>query len=239
MKSALSSLQDWKNKHIPSRNDEDTLGNIAKNHDIAPLVSNKMERIHKLAWIVAGVEFAMIALLVTTIAKLVPLYHVEPMLVTFSDKEKQIVHIEPIEKSIPGYELMAEKMLMEYITIRNEVLLEENEIMRRWNRGGYMEIHSTAEGYKQFTTLVKGVYESAEEVGITRKVEIDSIKLLNSGEAKALYETIDSNQSGQVINRQNWLATIRFGFMPNKVSYDDRYKNPLGFKVHSFLPARR
>lgn len=231
-------IKDFLNTEKQDNPKTDKMGIVALNNNLPPLNSNSMERVHRIAWLVAGIEFAIIILLIITLASLAPLKRIEPMLVTFGEKEQQIVRIEPFQKDASGFGLMTEKLIMEYTKVRNEVVLEEGEMKRRWGNNGYISIYSTDDGYKQFVKNVTGVYESASSANITRSVTVNSIDMFDSSSARVQYQTTDKNNNGDTLNQENWIATVKWQYLPDKVTYQNRYDNPLGFKVISFLAAR-
>lgn len=72
-----------------------------------------------------------IALAAATQFTLSPLKRVEPMLVTFSLKSEQVVKIEPFERGTKGLRVMTEKLVEEYVKIREKC----SPTIRKWASG--------------------------------------------------------------------------------------------------------
>jgi type IV secretory pathway component VirB8 len=165
------------------------------------------------------------------------LREVVPMMVSFDEKKDTFVRIRPIDKSMPGLQFMTEKLLGEYVKMREEVVLNESEMKDRYTN--YILNRTSTEEYKRFFKQKTGTFNSFLENEITRKVNVEVVDLTPKGYYTVDYETEDYDLAQQLIAKRKWRAFVTMNYLPRQVPYDDRYVNPLGFQVQNFSVKQR
>ncbi len=170
--------------------------------------------------------------LVAVIFNLVPLKRVEPMLVTFSDKADQIVKIEPFSKGTRGFELMTEALAKEYVTMREEVLLNTEVMADRWGR--LVRFRSSSPVYNRFVEEKQPLLEQAKRNQITRTTKILSVNKFGQRSLRVEFEATDTSPRLDEPRRTTYEVIMQIAFIPQQVSFEDRYVNPLGFTVTKY-----
>ena len=162
---------------------------------------------------------------------LAPLKKVEPMLVTFSPKSEQVVHIEPFDKGTRGFDLMTEKMVGEYVKIREEILSDEKEMAERYSN--YIYNRTKSEEFNVFQDEASKRYNEFRTRRFTRYVDIVVVNRQGSGYIVE-YETTDVDYTGREVQKLSWQATLTVDYIERQVTYKEQYINPLGFTVTSY-----
>jgi type IV secretion system protein VirB8 len=162
-----------------------------------------------------------------------PLKEIQPMFLNVTDKANQVVKVEPIEKSVKGFDLLQEKLARHYVMLRETFDLSTEE-----QRYQELEKFSSSELWNAFWPLVNpdsadSHLKKRQEKRITRSVIIHSCSSL-APEAPNTYqvewESIDQ-QDTQETSRGSWISTLTVELQPSETSYADQYINPIGFKV--------
>lgn len=165
------------------------------------------------------------------------LKEVVPMLVQFDEKKDTFVRILPIQKDMPGVQLMTEKLVGEYVKMREEVVLNEAEMKERYSN--YILNRTTADEYRRFIQQKSGAYKAFVEGEITRKVDIENVDLTPKGYYTVDYVTHDFNTDQDEIASRKWRAFITVDYLPRTVAYSERFVNPLGFQVTRYSVNQR
>jgi len=173
--------------------------------------------------------------LASVIYTLVPLKRVEPMLLTFSDKSDQIVRIEPFSRGTTGFEIMQEKMLRDYVEFREEIEPSNEEMALRWGKA--MRYMSTDNVYRDFTRQKQPLLEQARQRDIIREIKIYNVQDLNRRTVLVDFVAVDYDAARQPISEKRWRATVQYGFFADEVVLEDRFINPIGFKVTRYALA--
>jgi type IV secretion system protein VirB8 len=170
-----------------------------------------------------------IILVFTIFNVMLPLKRVEPFLVTFSQRDDQVVHIEPLTVRINGIDVLIEAMAREYVRVREEILTDQQEMQRRWV--DYLKTRMPPEAYNAFLTRVDAPFQELIERGISRKVEIDRVLRRSPNHLEVYYKTLDQDRSGRTLLATSWVARLKIGFVQQEVTDAEKYNNPLGFVV--------
>lgn len=171
------------------------------------------------------------------IGALSPLVRVEPMLVTFKDRNEQIVKIEPFERGTSGFELMTEALVRDYVLSRHEIVLDESELRRRWGGRGIVAHRSSSEEYTRFVSETAPKYDEIRQKRLMRTVTVHRVSKIADGYWQVEFATQDFVGGVTKIGEQRWVASLTVGYVPREVSWEDRYMNPLGFIVTGYSVA--
>ncbi|HIJ63197.1 MAG TPA: type IV secretion system protein [Rhodospirillaceae bacterium] len=178
------------------------------------------------------------AVLAFAIASLSPLVRVEPMLLSFKDRGEQLVQVEPFSKGTRGFELMSEMLVRDYVLWREEVVLDEGEMRRRWGGGGVIAHRSDPEEYRRFVTAMAPKYEELRQKRLIRKVAVHRVSKISDGYWQVEFTTADVDPLRDQGGERTWLASLSAAYLPTAVRWEDRYMNPLGFVVLSYSVAQ-
>lgn len=168
------------------------------------------------------------------LCELFPLKRVEPMLVTFSPQSEQIVQIEPISSHTEGFSLMVESLSREYVKLREEIDLQTEET--RWQKIYNLSAQEVFQAFKGLMSREgEGIYEKRKSRGLTRHVSIRSVSTLSHTPyiVQVEWDGIDY-ENGVKIKMQSWVSTLTIKFETQRVKFEERYRNPLGFYVTTY-----
>jgi type IV secretory pathway component VirB8 len=168
------------------------------------------------------------------IAGLSPLVRVEPMLLSFKDKNEQIVKVEPFSRETKGFELMTEMLVRDYVLSRHEIVLDEDEMKRRWGGGGIVAHRSDAEEYRRFVTEMSQKYEEIRQKRLVRTVVVHRVSRIAEGYWQVEFSTDDYDAAHRNIAEAIWVASMTTAYVPREINWEDRYMNPLGFIVTAY-----
>ena len=163
-----------------------------------------------------------------------PLKRIEPFLITMSPKTEQIVKIESFEDETQGFDLMTESQARNYVKLREEIDFQTESI--RWEQVYWISSSAVFEIFKNLmNTEDGGVYLTRKNRGLRRSVTILSVSTL-SNDPRILQVEWQSNdfQEGFEVLKKNWISTLTVKYEPQKVRFEDRYMNPLGFIVVAY-----
>jgi type IV secretory pathway component VirB8 len=167
-----------------------------------------------------------------TIYSLVPLKKTQPFLVTFDERKDQVVRIEPFQKNAVGLNLFAEKLAAEYVTVRESILTDPEEMQRRWEE--ILKYRMSPEDFVDFIKNVSEPYQELVTKGVNRKVDITRIERKSPDYVEVYFQTNDYDRYGTRLLTKNWVAGMRVGFAPQTTTQREQYFNPLGFMVFSY-----
>jgi type IV secretory pathway component VirB8 len=173
-----------------------------------------------------------IILVFTIFYVMLPLKRVEPFLVTFSQKEDQVVRIQPLNVNSSGVDVLIEAMAREFVRVREEILTDQEEMRRRWV--DYLKTRMLKEDYAAFLNRVDAPFQELVERGISRKVEIERVARSSQNHIEVSYKTLDQDRSGRTLLTTNWVARLKIGFVEQEVTDQEKYNNPLGFMVFDY-----
>lgn len=173
------------------------------------------------------------------IAGLSPLVRVEPMLLTFKEKSEQLVKVEPFSRGAKGFEIMTEMLVRDYVLSRHEIVLDEDEMKRRWGGGGLVAHRSDADEYRRFVAEMAPKYEEIRQRRLVRTVVVHRVSKIAEGYWQVEFSTNDSDGSGRKMSDSLWVASMTTAYVPREVSWEDRYMNPLGFIVTAYSVTAR
>lgn len=185
--------------------------------------------------IVAAISFCCNIVLLLAIAQVIPLYRVEPFLLTFQNKEEQVYNIQPVSRTMEDEKEITEVFVREYVLLRSSFNRDVQEVEARWMPGGMIQEMSDPVVYEDF---VKGTANRALNLIRTRQMERDvrimTANELGSGIWQVEYETRDMYPDSAAPEVNYWTASLKIEYRHKSVKYKERLKNPIGFTVVNY-----
>lgn len=167
-------------------------------------------------------------------------FMVEPLLIVKDQSSSQdMVRYEPITTKMSSENQMLEMFIKQYVSLRNTVINDEQEMQTRWGYGGIVEYLSSPEVYRDFVGQNAGSVDKMFDNDYSSEVRIDSYsKVSENSPVWVVYFTV-YNLSRSPKGRGNALllkiikykASLTPEFWPERVAYYARVLNPLGFTV--------
>ena len=190
--------------------------------------------------IVFGVSLCCNFILTYVIISLVPLYRIEPFLISFADKKEQIYKIEPI-KSIYNYKYLTEIFVREYVISRNAFVNDIYEMEQRWGTSGIVKEMSSAGVYDKFRReFADKALEYIRKYNLSREVKIVSATEVGVGKQsdgiwwQVEFRVEDMKPENEAPRVSVWVASVKIRYFSKTVKFGERLKNPLGFTVVDF-----
>lgn len=240
----------------------DDLGQYPDNVSDQPSYVRAIERTLRAVTLVAVISglinVAQIMLLITVF----PLQKVVPFLVTFKSQDSQVVKVEPLQANAQTMRYASEDSIRQYVTLRHKVIPDYAIMNGQWGPGSRIAAQTALQAYQDFRKSSEDELKQLVSQNYTRDVQINSVTLLPGGTWQVAFTTID-HSAGQVLpapstgafgasatatnpgvvqpgeSRQEWLATLRIAYQPQRVQFNDRLLNPLGFTVTDYSVTRR
>ena len=180
--------------------------------------------------LVSVVSFLCNIVLLITIFQVIPLVRVQPFMVTFSSKERQVINIQHMV-DLASNRTISEAFVRQYILLSNTFLTDVEEMRSRWLENGPMQEMSSPLVYQAFLENANRALKVISAEKLTRDVKILSSNELSKGIWQVEYETKDITPTTEVPTIIHWTAQLRIIFRRKRVPYEERLKNPLGFTV--------
>ena len=182
-------------------------------------------------------------ILTFTILNTIPLYRVEPYLLSFADKNEQIYRVEPVRK-LKQFKYITELMVREYLILRNSFTADVTEMEQRWGPQGDVREMSSPRIYSEFKKeFADAALELIRQYGVTRDVKILSINYITRGKEGHLWQvefrTSDMAPTYETPRISEWVAHIGIRYVPKRVTFNKRLKNPIGFTVTHYQFEQR
>lgn len=170
--------------------------------------------------------------LILAIFQVLPLYRVEPFLLTFQNRSEQVYNIQPIKDGLRNQKAITEIFVREYVLLRSSFSRDVPEMEARWSTDGPIKEMSSPKVYQDF---LDGTAQKALSVinsrGLSREVKILSVNELTNGIWQVEYETRDMYPESTKPEVNYWTASLNVSYRKKSVKYGDRLKNPVGFTV--------
>lgn len=170
--------------------------------------------------------------LILAIYQVLPLYRVEPFLLTFQNRSEQVYNIQPIKEGLRNQKAITEVFVREYILLRSSFSRDVPEMEARWMPGGPLQELSASNVYQDFlNNTAKRALDIIRTRGLQRDVKILSVNELANGIWQVEYETRDMYPESTKPEVNYWTASLNVSYRRKSVKYGDRLKNPVGFTV--------
>lgn len=173
--------------------------------------------------------------LILAIFQVLPLYRVEPFLLTFQNRSEQVYNIQPIREGMRNQKAITEVFVRQYVLMRSSFSRDIAEMEARWMPGGSIQEMSTPNIYQDFlNNTAKKALSIIRTRGLSREVKILSVNELTNGIWQVEYETRDMYPDSAKPEVNYWTASLNVGYRRKTVKYGDRLKNPVGFTVNKY-----
>lgn len=206
----------------------------ARNEDV--FVANVSEK--RYLWtarafaIITAISLCCNIVLILAIMQVLPLYRVEPFLLTFQNKEEQVYNIQPIKGHMEDQKAITEVFVRQYVLLRSSFDRDVQEMEARWMPGGPVQEMSSSAVYTEFLEkTAKKALDLLRARSLQRNVRILTVNELGRGLWQVEYETQDMYPDSPAPEVNYWTASLRIAYNRKSVKYGERLKNPVGFTV--------
>lgn len=184
--------------------------------------------------IVTAISLCCNIVLILAIFQVMPLFRVEPFLLSFQAKGDQVYNIVPL-KNLEDEKAVTEIFVRQYVLLRSSFTSDIAEMEARWMPGGPIQEMSSPAVYEDFQkkTAVKAL-SIIRTKGLTRNVKIISVNELTRGLWQVEYETQDMYPDSEKPEINYWTASLRIRYRGKVVKSSERLKNPVGFTVDRY-----
>ena len=173
--------------------------------------------------------------LLLALIQILPLYRVEPFLLTFQNRSEQVYNIQPMRDGIRNQKAITEVFVREYVLLRSTFIRDLPEMEARWMPGGAIQEMSSSSVYSDFiNNTAKKALSAIRSRGLRREIKILSVNELTQGLWQVEYETKDMYPDSDSPDVNYWTASLRTGYRKKTVKYGERLKNPVGFTVTNY-----
>lgn len=188
--------------------------------------------------IVTAISLCCNIILLIAIMQVIPLFRVEPFLLTFQNKQEQVYDIQPIKNNMEDEKSITEAFVRQYLLMRSSFTRDVPEMEARWLPNGPVQEMSSSSVYAEF---LKNTAEKALQIirvrQMTREVKILSVIEVSKGVWQVEYESRDMYPNSSRPEVNYWTATVYVTYSPKRVKYGERLKNPVGFTVYRYILA--
>lgn len=185
--------------------------------------------------VITAISLCCNLILIIAISQVVPLFRVEPFLLTFQNKQEQVYDIQPIKNNMEDEKNISEAFVRQYVLMRSSFTRDVPEMEARWLPNGPVQEMSSPSVYQDF---LKNTAEIALQVirtrQMTREVKILSVIEISKGVWQVEYESRDMYPNSSRPEVNYWTAHVYVTYRPKSVKYGERLKNPVGFTVYRY-----
>ena len=182
--------------------------------------------------VVTAISVCCNLLLLLTVANILPLYRVEPYLLTLSDKSEQVYRIVPYNKNMESEKTITETFVRQYVLLRTTLLPDIEEMQSRWQNGGDLQEMSSPIVYQDFLKATGNkLMQKMKQDGLTSNVKIITVNEIENALWQVEYSVDYYLPSSSTPKTMKYRATMKIQYVPRRVQYKERLKNPVGFKV--------
>ena len=182
--------------------------------------------------VVTAISLCCNLILLLTISNILPLYRIEPYLITLTNKENQVYHIVPYSRDMEAKKSITETFVRQYVLLRTTLLPDIDEMESRWLSGGDLQEMSSARVYTTFLHKTgKPWLDKMREDGITSNVKILTVNEIDDSVWQVEYSVDYYLPAERKPTTKKFRAILRIQYRARAVQYKERLKNPVGFKV--------
>jgi len=185
--------------------------------------------------VVTAISLCCNLILLLTVSNILPLYRVEPYLLTLSSKENQVYRVIPYTRNMESQKAITETFVREYILLRTTLLSDPEEMEARWKNGGDLQEMSSSIVYQDFIKNTGNkLMQRIKQDGLTSKVKILTVNEIENGLWQVEYVVDYYLPTSYKPKTIRYRASLKTQYQPRRVQYKERLKNPVGFKVISY-----
>ncbi len=223
-------------------------GKVMVQESQKPLSSQEQLKNERFLWIARAFSVMAVLsvlaniLLLVAISSLVPLVRVRPYFMTVLDKNQQVVEISPVKTENLSTNVVLESLVRQYVLARYTVTSDLEEVEERWGPRGIVGLMSSQAVYDAF---MEGHYNKLmpyiEDEGLVANVKIESVTPQNENSTwwDVRFKWLRQTQTSTEPDVQDMVDQLEVRFDPlfnhaNISTWQDRLKNPLGFRVLNY-----
>lgn len=182
--------------------------------------------------VITAISLCCNIVLILAIAQVIPLFRIEPYLLSFQAKEEQVYNILPYQDNLASHKSITEAFVRNYVLQRSTIVNDETEMEIRWLPGGPLQEMSSSAVYEEFISKTANrALELVREKGLQRSINILTANELGQGLWQVEYESRDMYPSSVTPELNYWTASLRVMYRKKSVKFNDRLNNPVGFTV--------
>lgn len=185
--------------------------------------------------IITAISLCCNVVLLLAIAQVMPLFRIEPFLLTFQSKSEQVYNIMPVRGNLTDEKAITEVFVREYVLQRSSFDRDIPEMEARWMPGGPIQEMSSPAVYQEFLNkTAKRAIDLIRSRSLQRNVRILTVNELGQGLWQVEYETQDMYPDSTAPEINYWTASLRVSYRRKSVKYGERLNNPVGFTVDRY-----
>ncbi len=196
-------------------------------------VYGRLKQSRARAWVIAAISASVALLSLLALVLVLPLKEFAPYVVTL---DKQTGHLEVTQGLQPGDlsddEAVTMANLVKYVIARETY--DPADLKENFRT---VTLHSDDTALADYRNLYdRGNAERPTEVyayHTTLEVTIKNVSFLNQYTAAVRYRT-DAQAGDREPTTDHWIAILSFKYVQTPTRLEDRFENPLGFKVTSY-----
>lgn len=182
--------------------------------------------------IIAAMSICCNIVLFLAITQVLPLYRIEPFLMTFQTKGEQVYNIVPVSSDLEDHKAISEVFVRQYVLLRSSFSRDILEMEARWMPGGPVQEMSSPTVYAEFLDkTAKNALNIIRTKNQTREVRLLSVNELGKGLWQVEYEARDMLPNSNQPDLKYFTASLKIAYRRKTVKYGERLKNPVGFTV--------
>ena len=204
--------------------------------DSFALISNAGEK--RYLWtarafaVITAISFCCNIILFITIMQMIPLFRIEPFLLTFQNKTEQVYRIQRVRTSKTTHDAISEIFVRQYILLRNTIENNIPEMEARWGADGLLREMSSDAVYSKFQKDdAPKALQLIKDEGLTRKITIRNANKIADDYWQVEFVMEDMKPASPAPNKRFVRASLRISYRNKSVRYGDRLRNPVGFTV--------
>ena len=153
--------------------------------------------------IITAISLCCNIVLLLAIAQVIPLFRVEPYLLSFQNKQEQVYNITPYKSNLADNKSITETFVRSYVLQRSTIVNDQTEMEIRWLPGGAIQEMSSSAVYDEFINkTAKRALDLVKQKGLQRTVKILTVNELGQGLWQVEYETQDMYPSSSTYTSQ-------------------------------------
>lgn len=185
--------------------------------------------------IITAVSICCNIVLLIAIMQVVPLFRVEPFLLSFQNKQEQVYNIIPVRGNMEDRKTITEVFVRQYVLMRSSFNRDIPEMEARWGVDGPLREMSSSAVYQEFVdNTAKPALKIIRDRSMVREVKLLSVNELGRGFWQVEYETRDMYPDSKSPEVNYWTASLRITYRSKRIKYGERLKNPVGFTVERY-----
>lgn len=185
--------------------------------------------------VITAISICCNIVLVLAVFQLIPLYRIEPFLLTFQNRQEQVYNIIPARGNMEDEKAITETFVRQYVLLRSSFDTDIYEMEARWAPGGPVQEMSSPSVYAEFLEKTANrALQIIRERSLVRSVRILSVNELGRGLWQVEYETQDMYPNSINPDINYWTASMRIQYRRKVAKYGERLDNPIGFTVTKY-----